>query len=618
MQVIDESTVLVTTSDELKEVLSGENKYTYIYFGNDITLTSGFIINSSKEEIIIDGTYQGVKYTYTNNLSEEVDVIKANTNNKKIVFKNINIISSHAYGVIYVPYHPNYSNFIVEYNNINFTGIELSYNYYGTTRIIDSIIEVKDTNSVTAQRVCDCNRIVIGGNSTITSGATKSTVFLINDLISSSFMIMPNSRVSITTNKELMNGTNKLELIVGHGAEFLLTTGNGFAITTTHGAGNVLIEEMATFTFIENSHQRIPMWNIFGNFEVREGASVSVLNTYMTTPTDNYNIYFKGTNQKIILDNPKYINIYTKNANIFYTNNPVEFYFKFSRINMWIEAKDFSSACNLDDLPILYWYKDNYHTIVKGTFAQNSTTVTYHNFTADELSKLPDISNFSFQGRKILTIGMVKTNIHSITSSIDVLSGHTIENASVSLEYLSKKMVSSADEEGLFEINLDGVIEDNTNVIITTCSNGCYTKREVVTPFSGELTLLKVTENIPFNIISISQEPLILPKKNKSVITVIDSRVNKSDWKLYANFINPMIEKSNKALLDSLLFKKFNNEIIKLTTDKKLIYEATTTSGDVEISNVTFSTDKGLLLSPTNNLLEDEDYSTIVIWTIEE
>ena len=50
------------------------------------------------------------------------------------------------------------------------------------------------------------------------------------------------------------------------------------------------------------------------NLIVKEGASVSILNTFMTTPTDNYNVYFKGNNQKIIIDNPKYIRIYTKNA----------------------------------------------------------------------------------------------------------------------------------------------------------------------------------------------------------------------------------------------------------------------------------------------------------------
>ena len=63
----------------------------------------------------------------------------------------------------------------------------------------------------------------------------------------------PDSKVKVylvPTNEELMNGTNRLDLIVGHGAEFLLTTGNGFSITTTHGARNVLIEEEAKLPVI--------------------------------------------------------------------------------------------------------------------------------------------------------------------------------------------------------------------------------------------------------------------------------------------------------------------------------------------------------------------------------
>ena len=309
IQIINNNTVVVTNSDELKQAVSEDNGYDYIYLGSDIIATSGFIINSNKVKVTIDGTYNNVKYTYTNNLSLEATVIKASTTNKRIILKNMNIVSSHGYGVVYVPSHPNYSNVVVEYNNINFSGIELSQNYYGTTKIIDSLIDAKDTNNFSTQRVCDSNRIIIGGNTIITSSSSTNTVFFFNDVIPSYIKIVPNSNVSITTNKELMNGTNRLDLMVGHGSEFLLTTGNGFAITTTHGARNVLIEEMANFTFIEKSHQRVPMWNVFGDFIVKEGASISVINTYMTTPTDNYNIYFKGTNQKFVLDNPIYVNI---------------------------------------------------------------------------------------------------------------------------------------------------------------------------------------------------------------------------------------------------------------------------------------------------------------------
>ena len=617
IQIIDNNTVVVTNNDELKQVLSEDNSYEYIYLGSDITATSGFTINSNKSKVIIDGTYNNTKYTYTNTLNSEETVIKVSTTNKKVILKNMNIVSSHGYGVIYVPSHPNYSNVIIEYNNINFSGIELSQNYYGMTKIVDSVLEVKDTNNVPAQRACNSNRIIIGGNTTITSSSSTNTVFFFNDVIPSSVKIMPNSRVSITTDKEFMNGTNRLDLIVGHGAEFLLTTGNGFAITTTHGARNVLIEEMANFTFIEKSHQRVPMWNIFGDFKVLEGASVSVINTYMTTPSDNYNIYFKGTNQKFILDNPKYINIYTKNANVVYTNNPVDFMFTFSRINMWIYALDYTSACTLDDIPAFYWYKENTLAKITGVLNKDSTTVTSHNFTDDELSLISDINSFSFQDKKILTIGMLNINVHPITDSTDAISGHTIPHANVKIEYDNKILTAVSDENGLFEANIDSVIPDSTRVKITSCLNSCFTERKVTTPFMGELTLLKATKNIPFSMIPSSTNPIILPKNNETVVTVVDSRVNSTNWKLYLNYTNPMIEESGKVLINSLFFKKFNNEEILLKTSKKLVYESNDNGGMVSVSNVTFSVDKGLFLKPSKDLLEDEDYSTLIIWSVE-
>ena len=617
MQIINDTTVVINNSEELKQVLSEENNYNYVYLGNDITITSGFIINNNKNNIIIDGTYNNTKYTYTNNLSLEKDVIKVSTTNKKITLKNMNIISSHGYGVIYVPSHPNYSDVVIEYNNISFSGVELSCNYYGTTKIIDSLINAKDTNNVEVKKVCDSNRIIIGGNTTITSSSNTNTVFFFNDVIPSYIKIVPNSNVNITTNRELMNGTNRLDLIVGHGAEFLLTTGNGFAITTTHGARNVVIEEMANFTFIEKSHQRVPMWNVFGDFMVKEGASISVINTYMTTPSDNYNIYFKGTNQNFILDNPKYVNIYTKNANVVYTNNPVNFVFNFSRINMWIYALDYTSACGLDDIPAFYWYKENTPAKITGVLNKDSTVIISHNFTETELSSLTDINSFTLQNIKILTIGMLKINVNPIINSTDVIAGHTVPHANIKIEYDNKSLTVVSDENGLFEANINSTISDNTRVKITACLNSCFTERKVTTPFTGELTLLKVTENIPFSIIPSSTNPIILPKKNRTVVTVVDSRLNSTNWKLYIKYINPMMENTGKVLIDSLLFKKFNNEEILLKTNKNLIYESNDNGGNVSISNITFSTDKGLFLKPSKDLLENEDYSTLIIWSIE-
>ena len=44
-----------------------------------------------------------------------------------------------------------------------------------------------------------------------------------------------------------------------HDAEVSLIIANGFSSTTITGATNVLIDDRATFNFIENKHQKIPM-----------------------------------------------------------------------------------------------------------------------------------------------------------------------------------------------------------------------------------------------------------------------------------------------------------------------------------------------------------------------
>ena len=47
MNIINKKTVVVSTSNELKDVLEKDNRYEYIYLDNDITLESGITINKN-------------------------------------------------------------------------------------------------------------------------------------------------------------------------------------------------------------------------------------------------------------------------------------------------------------------------------------------------------------------------------------------------------------------------------------------------------------------------------------------------------------------------------------------------------------------------------------------
>ena len=615
MQVLDERTVVVTSSDEFRTVLEGNNGYVYIYFGNDITLDSGFVINEFKEKVIIDGTYLGQTYTYTNFLTELDDVIKASSSNKVIVVKNMNIKSSHPQGVVSVFNSDDYKDVRTVYSNVNFNGIELSYNQYGVTKILDSTITIEDTNGVSAQRLGDTNNLILGGDTTVNC---LNTVFLCLFTISASFTILSNSRVVLTTSGAFFNGTPRLDFKVLRNSEFILTTGNGFAQTVNNGCRDVLIDENSKFVFLENSHQRVPMWNIVGNLVVNEGAVFNVINSYESTPIDNYNIYFKGTNQSFVLNNPRNVTFYTKNANVFYTNNLVNFDFTFTRVNMWQDALDLPSAGLISNQPDFSWYKASSLGRVKGTFEKGVTTVVETNFDDGDMTGLPPFSNFVFQNRKVFSVGNVKTNIHPIDSTTTSISGHTLANAWVQIVYNDVSYEVQADVDGLFLYDVSS-IPDGTSIKFVACSPDAfiYNTRTIVTPYDGELTIHAKTFTTSFVNTPISTNPTILSKKKSNTIMIVDSRKNFTNWNLYVSYLNPMRTDDGEVLSDSLVFKKFDNDLITLKTVSKLIYQGTKSLGNVTVDNLTFSLDKGLLLRlPSDDFEFKDEYFARYIWEV--
>ena len=187
---------------------------------------------------------------------------------------------------------------------------------------------------------------------------------------------------------------------------------------------------------------------------------------------------------------------------------------------MWIYALDYTLACLLDDAPALYWFKENIPAKITGVLNKDTTTITSHNFTDDELNYLPDINSFSLQNKKILTIGLLKINVHPILNTTNTISGHTIPFANVKIEYDNKSLIASSDENGLFEADIDSIIPNDKRVKITSCLNSCFTEKIITTPFNGELTLLKVTDNIPFSMIPSSTKPIILKKQKETVVTI--------------------------------------------------------------------------------------------------
>lgn len=622
MEIIDSQSVKVFTSQDLKEALENDNGYLNIYLANDITLESGITLNSNKKKIIIDGTKDN-KYTLTGMNSVEVaDTIVATSSNKEIVVRNMNISYTNTYGVVYVPLDTNYAGILTTYDSINFKGTRLAYNPYGKVKIVDSYIVIEETNGIASLEVCMGNYVIIGGKTTVTSSSTNSSLFYFRNNLSPSIVFLCQSDVSLSTNtREFMTGTNRLNFTILHDTKVNIVTANGFISNPVYGTNNVLIDERATLVLIQKAHQRVPMWSVFGNFMMKKGSNLEIINSYENTPADNYNLHFKGSSCKLILDNPNSVVMYSKNANIFYANNQVEYQIKCKRINLWSSSKTLTSAGNINDLPLYSWYKDGDLIEINGTFDSTTTSITSHNLTEEELTNLPELSNFLFQSKKQLSIGDAVINVHPINASKNKISGHTTSMADVLIKYNDVSQIVTADSDGLFEYSITDAITDGTEIeiISNVSSSFIYGTRKITSPFEGELSIIDATKVFTFSLVPLATSPTIFPKTNDLTINVVDSRTTSSNWKIYAYIKMPPTSQAGYVLNDALIFKNFEDENIVLDENPKVVFNGVDSGGVVENNIINWSKEKGPLLDLTNEFLEaNEEYFVEIYFILEE
>lgn len=287
---------------------------------------------------------------------------------------------------------------------------------------------------------------------------------------------------------------------------------------------------------------------------------------------------------------------------------------------MWQNSVDISSAGDINNLPDYSWYKENESIQIEGTITSSLTNITKHNITATELQDMPNINNFTFQNRKQFSIGNAYMNIHPINSTKNTISGHTDSFADILIKYNGNSEIVNADDNGFFEYNLPNPIIDNTTVEITTNVSGSfiYGTRKVTTPFTGELTLLNVNNSISFSLIPINNKQ-IFPKTKELKTKIVDSRLNSSDWKLYAYINNPLTSTNGFILENALVFKKFDDEIVTLTKNPIIVFTGHNNKGVINYEELNWSKEKGPLLDLTNDALEvNEEYFSTIYFSIEE
>lgn len=621
MTIINDNTVVVTTSDELKNALENNNGYTYIYIGNNITLTKGINISSFKTSITIDGTYENTRYQLEDmkSLSASNTISVTSNTTQNIIVKNIDIIGYNYYGIIYVKESNIFKDVSVEYNNIKYFGPQISFNPNGITRFIDSTITI-DTNYATGNEVAECNKIEIGGTTTITHKSTANSSFWFrND--SPYLKILENANVNfISENRELIYGVTNLYFEIQQNAIFNVTTHNGLAYGT-FGTETTIINQNATFNLKQTAtNGSYSTWYSYGKITINKNANLYIINNYSGISSSNYNIYFSGSNTGLYITNPNEIILYNTTANIIYTSQTSNFEFDFQRINLFNTAIQINDNISVNTLPNYSWYKENDTSLITGTFTQTSTTIKSNNFTDEDLNTLPALDNFIFPNKKILSIGKLPLYVSKVTDEDTTIKGITDKNASVLISDSENSNVVVADENGSFIFTYDTPLPIGTIITFNVKKEHSliYQTKKIQIIYSGELVIDEAPNQILFDLKPISTNPLICPRKNDVVIKVIDSRINSSNWKLYGTINHDLKSNDGKILKDSLIFIDEDNTINTLTENKTLIYTGENNNGEVKITNITWPNNQGILLQIKDTIQNNTTYEATITWTIEE
>lgn len=621
MEIINSSTVVVFSSAELKEALENNNGYSYIYFGNDITLESGIKISSFKPNVTINGTYEGKTYTLTDRktLSSGDTITAAYASILKVTVCNLNVIGYNYYGTIYVPETSSYKNIVIEYNNITYNGPQMSFHPLGLTRFIDCNITISDGTLTVGNEVAECSQIEIGGITTIVHNSKSNSMFWYRNN-NPSFTILSNSTVNITSQyRELFYGVNNLTFSILSNSYFSLTTNNGMAYGV-YGTGTTNIETNSEFILKQTgTNGNYPTWYSYGGITLNEYSSLSIINNYTGISTSNYNITFSN-NSSFILNNPKKVVLYNEKANVINSSSSIPFTFNFSRVNLFNTAIKIDDNISASTLPTYSWYKENTTSTISGKFNSSSCTIESNNFTSEELEKLPALTNFIFANKKIFSIGDFQFRVNALTNTDTKMSGTTGAGNSILISYDNINSVVITDDNGNFTYNYDTPLEIGTIITfnIKKSNDLLYHTKVIQIVYSGELILDSASKIISFKLVPINNNPTLCPRDGDMIVNVIDSRVNSTVWKLYASIKQGLTSSEKEIFNGYLVYKDENGNITRLSNSPTLVYTGTPNEGSTITTTVKWKDDEGILLLINGKVLVDKEYTTNIIWTIEE
>lgn len=325
----------------------------------------------------------------------------------------------------------------------------------------------------------------------------------------------------------------------------------------------------------------------------------------------------------VVIDDPNSLVFYNTRSRLIQYVATQSLNIKANQINIWTNAA-FPGSTMWDEPPY-YWNKqysnDNYY--INGNLAAGSGgsyTFLNSNYETNDGSTGNPATQFSFNNMRVLSAGRLSLEVDSVFNTTTTITGKTIPNGVVLVEYEESSNQVTVDNKGYFSSPISNLKVGDKVKVTANDRNYLYQRKEVLVEQEGGLSFKDVPDILAFQTIDIpSQETIVNRQSEDWSIQIEDERTQKTNWKLFARLDQQFVDSNQNEvseLKNSLIFVDSNGISTPLSSDPLLIHENTDES---QLTNISWNQNKGILVNINPGaLFKDVNYNAKITWILQD
>lgn len=623
---LSDDTIIVSTYAELAAALGEDNGYVYIYLAGDITQSStdvGIAIHASKASVIIDGLAPDAQSvaTFTQRASSTfaytIRVLAANSVTRNVTMRNVTLVGQNYYGIISA--EDALSGLAIRYENIIYSGPQITYNRAGSVHYSDSSIRIVSAAAAggsVAQEVAEAAAVSFSGTVTIQSASTSNSLFWLTGS-STSFTLEAGAS---------LNASTSYYFFYADGSYPVMNLYEGASMTYTGKYYGLLYDA-----------QRLQSLHLY------EGASLSVTQSTNTFAYGTLRIHSALTldagseltvvraaggpavqmvngGASVSFADPERVKLYAPASKLIAFVSTGTLDITADAVNIWTSAGGLTND-SISNTPSYHWNKAEGQMLsISSTFSGTTQTLSSNLESSDPTDNLTS-TTFAVGNAQLLVLGRFALTIDAVYASSSAITGTTEQGAALQAANLTQAIALLAEGSATgtaYSLRVASTLQSGD--VLSVLSYSDYLRRlERVTvgdnQEAGTLQLTYVPQLLDFGSVQIPSAAGIIERSGTDAwyVEIEDSRSASSDWSLIVSLAAPLTATDGSTLQNALVYVDENGGQTTLSETGLLVR-----SGNGS-ETASWSQNQGVLLwGNPNEIVSNQSYSGTINWTLQD